>query len=247
MWTSTRRSRAAHATRSRQVGVVTALLACVGLAACTATGPPSPASTAEADTIAPFPKRGILDAGTFLVTGYPVPFEMTVPDGWVTYNGSELGRDDPDVPNEWNVFVSFWPIDHVPTDACAWKGTLVQVDPTAEAFVDAMTAQASTVSTPPVEVMVGEYSGFEFDYAAESDVDPTDCDDGILCLYSGSAQYCDGRGFSDADMRMTYRAVDLNGERAVIELGQWGPSIDPALIEEGRAVFDSIEFIRPDE
>ena len=47
-------------------------------------------------------------------------------------------------------------------------------------------------------------------------------------------------------MRMTYRAVDLNGGRAVIELGQSDPSIDPALIEEARAIFDSIEFVRPD-
>ena len=86
----------------------------------------------------------------------------------------------------WNVAVTFYPVTHVPTDACAWKGALVQIDPTAEAFVDAMTAQASTVSTPAVEVMVGDYSGFEFDHAAESDVDITDCDDGKLCIYSDS-------------------------------------------------------------
>ena len=247
MWTSARRSRAAHATRSRQVGVAAALLACFGLAACTATEPPSPASTAEADTIAPFPERGVIDAGTYLVTGYPVPLEITVPDGWVTYNGAELGRNDPDLPDEWNVFVSFWPIHSVPTDACAWKGALVQIDPTAEAFVDAMTEQASTVSSPAVEVMVGDYSGLEFDYAAESDVDFTACDDGKFCLYSDSAQDCNGRGYSHAGVRMTYRAVDLNSERAVLELGQSHESIDPALIEEARAIFDSIEFVRPDE
>ena len=45
-----------------------------------------------------------------------------------------------------------------------------------------MTAQASTVSTPAVEVMVGDYSGFEFDHVAESDVDFTDCDDDKLCI-----------------------------------------------------------------
>jgi hypothetical protein len=247
MWNSIRRIRAAHATRSRWVGIAVAFLACVGLAACTATDAPSPAPAAEADTISPFPESGELDAGTYLVTGYPVPMEITVPDGWVTYNGAELGRDDPDVPDEWNVFVSFWPISYVPTDACAWKGALLQIDPTAEAFVDAMTAQASTVSTPPVEVTVGDYPGFEFDYAAESDVDLTACDVGELCLYSGSAQDCDGRLYPHAEVRMTYVAVDLNGERAVIELGRSHGSVDPALIEEARAVFDSIEFVGPDE
>ena len=47
--------------------------------------------------------------------------------------------------------------------------------------------------------------------------------------------------------RETYRVVDLNGERAVIAVGQSDESIDPALIEEARAIFDSIEFVGPDE
>ena len=186
MWTSTRRSRAAHATRSRRAGVAVAALACVGLAACTAAESPSPASTAEADTIAPFPESGVLDAGTYLVTGYPVPFEITVPDGWEAREGTGLGKDDRISRMTWNASVLFEPATLVPTDACAWKGALVQIDPTAEAFVDAMTAQASSVSTPPVKVVVGDYPGFEFDYAVEPNVDFTDCDGGKFCVYSDS-------------------------------------------------------------
>jgi len=41
--------------------------------------------------------------------------------------------------------------------------------------------------------------------------------------------------------------VDLNGDRAVIAVGQSHESMDPALIEEARAIFDSIEFVAPDE
>ena len=248
MWTSTRRTRATHATRSRRVGVAVALLACVGLAACTATEPPFPASTTGADTVAPFPESGFLDAGTYLVTSYPVPFEITVPDGWRTYNGAELGRDDPDLPNEWNAFLWFYPdpVTHVPTDACAWKGALVEIDPTAEAFVDAMTAQTSTVTTRPVKVMLGDYSGFEFDHAAESDVDIPGCDGRALCVNSEWAQQC-GRGYPTlGEARETYRVVDLNGERAVIALDQFYES-NPALTREARAIFDSIEFVAPDE
>lgn len=106
------------------------------------------------------------------------------------------------------------------------EGALVQIDPTAEAFVDTMAAQASTVSTPVVEVMVGDYAGLEFDHAAESDIDITNCDDDKLCIYSDSAQDCNGTGYVTVGERETYRAVDLNGERAV---------------------FDSIEFVKPDE
>lgn len=251
MWNSIRRSRAAQATRSRRVGVAVAFLACFGLAACTSTEPPSPASTAEADTIAPFPESGEIDpgidAGTYLVTGYPVPFEITVPDGWVTYDGESLGRDDPDLPNEYNAVLTFYPAYLVPTDACAWRGALVQVEPTAEAFVDAMTAQKSAVTTPPVEVVVGDASGFEFDYAVESGVDFTGCDYGTFCIHSDSAEDCNGRSFKYVDSRQTFLVVDLNGERAVIAMYLSQESIDPELTTEARAILDSIEFVMPDE
>jgi len=228
------------------VGVAVALLACGGLAACTALEAPSPASTAEADTVAPFPQEGDIDAGTYVVTGYPVPFEITISDGWETFDGASLGKDDPDLqPNTWDVYLWFYPVIYVPTDACAWKGALVQIDPTAEAFVEAMAAQASTVSTPAVEVMAGDYAGFEFDHAAESDVDFTDCNEGTICTYSDFAQSCNGRRYATG-VRDTYRAVDLNGERAVVMVGSDG-SINPALTTEARAIFDSIKFVGPDE
>ncbi|MFC0678075.1 hypothetical protein ACFFGH_09490 [Lysobacter korlensis] len=229
------------------MSVAVALLAGVGLAACTAAEAPSPGSTAEADTVAPFPQSGDIEAGTYLVTGYPVPFEITVPDGWETFDGASLGKDDPDLPNSWNVALFFYPVTYVPTDACAWKGSIVKIEPTAEAFVDAMAAQESTVSTPAVEVMVGDYSGFEFDHAAESDVDVTDCDLRQLCIYAGSAEGCDGKSYETLVERETYTVVDLNGERAVIALVQPDESINPTLLEEARAVFDSIEFLRPEE
>ena len=181
------------------------------------------------------------------MTGFPVPFEFTVPDGWTTFDGGGVGKDDPDLPDTWNAHRPFLPCPYVPTDACAWRGALVQIDPTAEAFVDAMTAQASAVTTPPVAVVAGDYSGFEFDYAVESDVDFTDCDGGRFCLYADSAQDCNGKVYSREGERETYLVVDLNGERAVIAVGQSDESMDPPLIEEARAIFDSIEFVRPDE
>jgi hypothetical protein len=247
MWTSIRRSRAPHATRLRQVGVAVAVLACVSLTACTAAEAPSPSSTAEADTVAPFPASGVIDAGTYLVTGYTVPFEITVPDGWETFDGSGLGKDDPDFPDTWNATVTFWDGTYVPTDACAWRGTLVQIDSTAEALVDAMTAQASSVTTPPVKVVVGDYSGFEFDYAVESDVNFPDCDLGKFCVYSDSGEDCTGRTYGREGEHETYLVVDLNGDRAVIEVGQSDEGLDPALTGEARAIFDSIEFVGPDE
>ena len=234
MWTLNRRSRATHGGRSHLIGVAVAVLACAGLSACTAAEAPSPASTTEARTVTPLPASGDIDAGTYLVTGYTVPFEITVPDGWLTRDGISLAKDDPDHPDEGAVVLIFWPAYYVPTDACLWRGKLVEIDPTAKSFVDAMTAQTSTASTPPVEVVAGDYSGFEFDHSVEGAVDFTACDEGKFCVRSEESDICT-RWYSSVAERETYLVADLNGERAVIAMTQFHESINPELIREGRA------------
>ncbi|WP_457962672.1 hypothetical protein M1E17_14225 [Arthrobacter sp. D1-29] len=241
MWTPDQRSPTAHASRSWMAGITVAMLACFGLSGCTPTETPSPPPTSEASDIPPFPESGDIDAGAYLVTGYTVPFEITVPDGWETADCDSLAKDDPDHPDEGAVVLIFWPADYVPTDACAWRGALVEVGPSAEAFVDAMTAQTSTASTPPVEVVVGDYSGFEFEHSVEGDVDITACDGGKFCVRSEMSHECT-RWYSSAAERETYRVVDLNGERAVIAITQFHESINPELTREARAIFDSIAF-----
>ncbi|WP_235047021.1 hypothetical protein [Arthrobacter nitrophenolicus] len=181
--------------------------------------------------------------GTYLVTSFTVPFKITVPAGWSTGDGEVLGlsKDNPDNPDDGAVIVAWWPADYVPTDPCAWQGTLAKVDPSAQAFVNAMTAQTSTASTPPVEVVVGTYSGFEFDHSVEGDVDIAACDEGKFCIHSETSYGC-SRWYSTQNERETYRVADLNGERAVIWMAEYRPPINPELIREGRAIFDSIEF-----
>ena len=205
-------------------------------------GSPLP-ENGDTRTVPPLPESGDIDAGTYLVpvAGYTEPFEITVPDGWFALDGDSLIKDDPEHPAEWAVYLTLWPADYVPTDACAWVGALVEIDPSAESFVDAMAAQTSTASTPPVEVMVGNYSGFEFDHSVEGDVDITACDGGKLCIHAGSAYEC-SRWYSSIAERETYRVLDLNGQRAVIAVSQLHESINPELTREARAVFDSIVF-----
>ena len=234
------RSRASRTARSQQVGVAVALLACVCLAACTTVETPFPASTADAVTVSSLPASGELDPGTYLVTGFTVPFEITVPEGWES-EGWFLFKSPSD---EAGVAVNFQEPGYVPTDACAWKGAIVEVDPSPEAFAAAMAAQTSTVTTPAVEIMVSGFSALEFDHSVESDVDINDCDEGKICLHSDSGSNC-ARWHSAVNEHETYRVVDLAGERVVIAVLSSG-SVDPALTHEARAVFDSIEFA-PDE
>ena len=238
--------------------VAIALLGCLG--ACEyeskdASRLPSPAPATEAGavppgpdgggtaTIPPLPDGGEIDAGTYLVLapGYPVPFEITVPAGWSSEDGDGLRKDDPDHPDDMAVFVGWWSAGYVPTDACAWEGALVRIDPSAKAFVDAVTAQASTASTPPVEVKVGNYSGFEFDHAIEGNVDVTACDRGKFCIHSELSNECT-RWYSTREEHEAYRVVDLYGQRAVSWVVQFHEAINPELTNEARTVFDSIVY-----
>jgi hypothetical protein len=195
----------------------------------------------DASAVPPLPDSGDIDAGTYLVTSYTEPFEITVPDGWLSDGGDVLAKDDPDHPDEGAVVVGWWPATFVPTDSCAWQGALAEVDPSAEAFVDAMTAQTSTASTQPVEVVVGDYSGFEFDHSIEGDVDITACDRDKFCIHSEFSNECT-RWYSTQEERETYRVIDLNGQRALTWVTQFHESINPELTREARAVFDSIVF-----
>ncbi len=231
------------------ISMTSVLSVCLGLSACTPAEAPSPAPTTEARTVPPVPtvpplpdSGDIVDAGTYLVTSFKENFEITVPDGWVSDDG--LFKDDPDHPDDLGVFVGWWPALYVPRDACAWEGALVKLDPSANAFVDAMTAQTSTASTPPVEVMVGDYSGVEFDHSVEGDVDFKACDRDKFCIHSSISNEC-GRWYSSTAERETYRVVHLNGERAMFWVVQFHESINPELTREARAVFDSIVFKHP--
>jgi hypothetical protein len=236
MWIFDRRSHAGNTARSHQLGVATVLLACVGLAACTAAETSLPSPTADAVTVSSLPESGELDPGTYLVTGFTVPFEVTVPDGWESA-GWFLSKS---ISDEAGVAVNFQVSGYVPTDACAWKGAIVEVESSPEAFAAAMAAQMSTVTTPAVEMMVGGFPGLEFDHSVESDVDIDDCDERKICLHSDSASNC-ARWHSSVSEHETYRVVDLSGERVVMAVLSSG-SPDPAMTDEARAVFDSIEF-----
>ncbi|WP_223252968.1 hypothetical protein [Arthrobacter sp. AFG7.2] len=104
-----------------------------------------------------------------------------------------------------------------------------------------MTAQTSTASTRPVEVLLGDYSGFESGHCVERDVDITACDRGKFCIHSEFSNEC-SRWYSSAAERETYRVVHLNGQLAVNWTVQFRESVNPELTSEARAVFDSIVF-----
>jgi hypothetical protein len=228
---------------SRLLGLAAALLMCAGLSACSVVQPPTAAPAApEESAIALSSDDAELDAGTYLVSNFTVPFEVTVPDGW-TYHADRVLRKD--VGDTEGAFVWFGPATHVPADACDWPGTLAEVAPSVEAFADALAAQASTVTTTPTPVTVGDYSGVEFDFSVAGVDDLSDCSGDKICIHSENSS-CTRWYNSSVAQRETYRVLDLDGERAILTVGEFDDQTDAALVEEAQAVFDSIRFV-PDE
>ena len=193
--------------------------------------------------VSPLPESGDIDAGTYLVPvpGYEEPFKITVPDGWFAVDGNSVGKDDPEHPAEWAVYLTLGSAKYVAQDACAWMGALADVGPSVDAFVKAMAAQSSTASTPPRQVVVGDYSGLEFHHSVEGSVDFNACNNGKLCIHSTSNIGC-SRWYLTQNEHETYRVVDLEGRRAFVAVGYIDESINPELMREARAVFDSIVF-----
>ena len=237
MWTTNRRSSAAHPARSQRLGVALALLACVGLAACTSAETPPAASTAAASAVTPMPHNGDLDAGTYLVSGFTIPFQVTVPDGWLIKDDWLLLKEP---SNDQAVFLNFLNPGFVPTDACEWFGVLADVGPTVEGFADALAAQGSTTTTARTDVTVGDYRGVEFGISVDGDVDIDDCGTAHVCIHSETPNFCT-RYYQTTGRSETYRVLDLQGERAVLSVGE-DAGVPSALSEEARAVFDSIVF-----
>ena len=95
---------------------------------------------------------------------------------------------------------------------------------------------------------MGDYAGFEFDHATERRRRHHRLRRRqVVHLLGLRRRTATDTQYPNAGVRETYRVVDLNGERAVISVSQSDESIDPAMIKEARAIFDSIVFVRPDE
>jgi hypothetical protein len=172
------------------------------------------------------------------VTGFIVPFEVTVPEGWRVVDGWRLNRE---VDGRREVFLTFLNPAYVPADGCAWSTPVPGVEPSIEGFVDALVAQKSTTTSVPTEVMVGDYRALEFDYSVESGIENQDCRAGHVCVYAETPGDC-ASWYMSVLQRETYRVVDLHGERAVLSVGENDDVTDPALMQEAHAVFDSIVF-----
>ncbi|MFH8250951.1 hypothetical protein ACH3VR_11340 [Microbacterium sp. B2969] len=176
-----------------------------------------------------------LEPGTYVFTEFGVPLQITVPEGW-EYNPGGWFLSTPET------FVKLATAATVPVDACAWSTPLSEVGPSVADLAGAMAATTSTTTTEPTEIEIDGYSGLQFDVAVEEGVVIEDCRDSHICIHSEYRGDCTRFYHEGVGERETYRIVDLDGERALLAVGQWDGQADADEWQEAQAVFHSIRF-----
>jgi hypothetical protein len=144
------------------------------IAACSAAGQPSSASTSAV------PATAVVSAGQpstsaspttasptaqasgtrhvvgQVVGGGTLPgYTVEVPGGWSTADAHFVTKDGPGVV----IGLGVWDVGQVATDPCHWKGHLVDPGPTVDDLVRALVAQSTRQATTPTDVTLAGQTG----------------------------------------------------------------------------------------
>ena len=220
----------------------------------------SPATTPSASPAAPILGSGRLVAGDYVL--YPfvadaayMSVTVTVPDGWQGFpDWAILGPDGTAAPG--GIGIAFRQAAGVYDDPCHWDragtGSYDQpgetvVGPTVDDLVADLRANRSYVSTPPVDVVIGGYSGKQLDLQLPSDVDFATCDS-LPALRPGppscsrhrsapmTVLYVQGPG-----NRWRVSILDVAGSRVIVIVADYAGT-PPQDAAAAQAIVDSIRF-----
>ena len=200
----------------------------------TPSSPPPPTPSPR-----PLPASVPLSAGTYLFDNglfTTVPFQFTVPDGWVVQSGGAIITKDQ--PDELGFTVST--LDTIHADACAGTdGEVVDAGSTVGDLVTALLAQAGPVIEGPFDVTFGGYPGQRLDVTSPPAADLVGCNlTDALQLWRDQAG---GYAVVFADWQTSIYVVDVGGDRVVLMTVRQTAS-PAADVAELTAVIDSIEF-----
>lgn len=171
---------------------------------------PTTPSVSPIATVSPVPPDGSpISPGRYAlaIPGTNVKAEFTVADGWSS-GGWHLTRPGSSL--------SFWSVSNVGSDACRAFETLPDpaIGPTVDDLVTALEAQANSVTSAPVDVIVGGHAGKRLTLGLEADLGQS-CGDLIMWwLGEDGAQ---GRGMDTGDRNEdAVFVIDVGGKRIVL-------------------------------
>jgi len=154
-----------------------------------ATPTPSIPATPSSGAVAPSPSDlagfapGPLTAGIYQYTGQAtqIPFKVTVPAGW-SLDVQDVIFKGGDIWSGAGAALLTWPIDHVYSNACKWRGTLVPTNGGA-ALVTALAGQKGHAVSAPTQVLLGGRAATKLEFSLASGFDAAACDGGIVHLW----------------------------------------------------------------
>jgi len=210
-----------------------------------ATQTPEPTPTATPLAL----RAGVLEPGTYLMSNVdqpirtPVRFTFTVPAGWSAapddlYIGKHTGAGE--------LGFDVFPVTHVYTDACHSEGALTAVGPTVDDLVTALTNQANSDATTPVDVQLGGYPAKFISMSIPTDLDTATCRyPGVLIQIWADPGETDFFALpvdaSTINPLSGVSIVDVDGKRVVILSGHTSTA-SAADIAELESIIGSIRF-----
>ena len=204
---------------------------------------PSPTPTAAPSTTVPktLPLSGAVPAGTYRVVSYTnTPFNVTVPAGWMSSQGS-LSKG-PLPPNGNGVLFAPWVVTHVYGDSCSWRGTISAIGPTKADLVAALTAQTGRSVNGPTETTYGGLPATEFVFPVAAAFDASVCNDEFLRIWPNTGGTEDGGIPNFPANTVTVSVVEAGG-RATAIVGLRHEDSPAAAVAELQSILDSVVFV----
>jgi hypothetical protein len=226
---------------------------------------PSAAPSEAARSAAPSTWTG-LEAGPFEVAGTDAPVAITVEiasPGWSHDSGIDYVYKDPDgvddgldspEANGALLIAWSWPAGtafSVYGDPCRWSTLGAVTATTPDEIAAALTAQAETEATTPVDATVGGYAGktvtltVPMSYHQEPDVSRevefAECDEAVYGFYGATTATEPERNAQGPGQVDELWILDVDGAIVILDVS-YSPATPADLIEETRAMAASATF-----
>jgi hypothetical protein len=209
-----------------------------GIGSGTGGSQPSPSPTAAPTaspepTLARVPGSGPIEAGTYRMTDGQSSIRVTIPQGWVSIEGTDI-RKHRDQPNE--VTFELYSADiYVYPDACATEDSGPRTGPTADDLLAALRAQQNSDVSEPTEITIGGHPGVRLEVSVPEGLDVASCTPDVLRIWHDADD-----DYLHAGPTPVY-IVETSSGRIVFRKGN-EPEATAADLAELQGILDSIQI-----
>ncbi len=189
--------------------------------------------------------QGLLDEGRHVLLGQGVPMSVTIPaTDWFGEQGGGIltKHDNPNPPAGAGLIVFAGDDLYVYGDPCMWETTKPDSPSTSvDAFVAAMSAQASRAAAAPVDVTLGGIAGKSMTLHVPNEADFAACDFGLFGSWGANSETTPARYHQGPGQIDKLWILEVDGELVVIDAGYY-EGTPQAVVDEMDAIVESMTF-----